>query len=259
MENYWQKLDQNPYKDLLWNLPETKQGSINILGGHAKSFNTEIKTAEFLATNFPIKDVKNLLPKSLQNSLPPLDNFIFLPDTDSGSFAASDELNSAINTADFTIVLGDFSKNSITEKAVGSACQSSEKPLLITRDAVDIIAETSAEQILLHNHFIFASMPGLQKIFRSVYYPKVITLSQSLLQITDALHKFTLSYPTTIITLHLGQIIVANNGKVATIPLDQTAYSPLTIWQGQLAARIATLNLFNPKKPFEATICAIFG
>ena len=76
------------------------------------------------------------------------------------------------------------------------------------------------------NLVIFGSMVQLQKVFRAVYYPKMIVLSQSLVQVAEALHKFTLSYPVSLITLHNEQIVIAQNGSINVIPLNKTSYSP---------------------------------
>ena len=141
-----------------------------------------------------------------------------------------------------------------------SAVDSSEKPLLITRDTLDILAVEGIEETFeKQNLILFGSMMQLQKIFRSIYYPRMILLSQPLIQVAETLHKFTLSYQCTIITLHNGQLLIAKNGKVVTIPLEKTNYSPITIWSGELAAKISVLNLYNPNMLLEASIAAIFS
>ena len=86
----------------------------------------------------------------------------------------------------------------------------------------------------------------------------MIMLSQPLIPIIETLHKFTLTYGITILTFHESHIIVANHGNVVTTPLTNTDYSPINLWSGQLAAKVAALNLFNPNKPLEATSAAIF-
>ena len=77
--DYFEKITTRPeYADnMLWNIPEQPQGDLNIIGGNSNSFNTEIKIAEFLSKNYPIKNLKNILPDALKNKLPPLDNFLF--------------------------------------------------------------------------------------------------------------------------------------------------------------------------------------
>ncbi len=258
--DFFKKIEDDPYTDLAWNIPEQKQGSINIIGGNGQNFRTVIKTAEFLTNKYPIRDVKIVLPDALKDKLPPLDNLIFVNSTETGSFGEDSKLSDIINVADYNILIGDLSKNSITEKAVGSAVKSSEKPLLITRDSVDVIANDSVAQTLLNeNLIIFGTMPQIQKIFRAAYYPKVLTLSQPLLQVAEALHKFTLSYPVSIITLCGDQILCAKNGLVQSVALNKSGFSPLMFWGGEMAAKIAAANLFNPGKTLEAAIFAIFN
>ena len=258
--DYFKKLDEKPVEDLTWNIPEKKQGKINIIGGNSQSFRAEVKVAEFLSTKYPIETLNLVLPDALKGKLPPLPNFVFLKSTDSGSFAEAEELKTALNAADFNLLIGDLSKNSVTGRAVASACGFAEKPLLITRDSVDCLAENQPERALMNENLIFlATMPQLIKIFRAVYYPKMILLSQSLVQVAETLHKFTLSYPVSIITLHSGQILLAKNGEIIAVPLEKTNYTPLSVWQGELAAKIVAMNLYNPDQFLDATISAIFS
>lgn len=257
--DYWQKLSKNPFEDLAWNLPEMKQGSVSIFGGHDKSFNTEVRICEKILNNTKIKDVQLILPDVLKNKLPPVENFLFVKSTDTGSLADSPELAAAVSVSDFNLFLGDFSKNSITAHAVGSACVSAEKPLLLTRDSVDLITGETPEKILEKEFVIvLASMAQLQKLLQAMLYPKMILLSMSLMQAAETLHKFTLSYPATIVTFHSGSIVVAKDGIVYSVPIEQTSYSPITLWTGDLATKIIELNLFNPNNYLQATVSALF-
>lgn len=257
---YFEKLEKNPYEDLKWNIPERKQGAVNIIGGSANNFRTEVKIAEFLAEQYPIQTVNVVLPESLKGKLPPLDNFVFVPAVETGSFAESREVFEAFNAADFNLVLGDLSKNTVTGKAIAQACRRAEKMTLLTRDSVDLVAENEPEKLLMNENLVFlAAIPQLIKLLRAVYYPKMLVMSQSLVQVAEVLHKFTLSYPVTIVTLHSGQILVAQNGVVKAVAVEASGYTPLTIWSGELAAKIVALNLYNPNNLVKATICAIFG
>lgn len=257
--DYWQKLSKNPFDNLAWNLPETRQGSVSIFGGNDKSFNTEIRISEKFLNNTKVKDVKLILPDTLKNKLPPVENFLFVKSTDSGSLADSPELTASVNLSDFDLFLGDFSKNSITEQAVESACVSAEKPTLLTRDTIDLIANGNPEKILeKESVIVLASMAQLQKLFHAALYPKMILLSMSLMQAAETLHKFTLSYPVTVVTFHSGSIVVAKDGIVYSVPIEQTSYSPITLWTGELATKIIELNLFNPNNYLKATVAALF-
>lgn len=257
---FFEKIEKNPAEDLVWNIPERKQGIVNIIGGNEQNFKTEIKVAEFLAEKYPIELINVVLPDSLKTKLPNLDNFMFLPATDSGSFDESQELINIFNSADFNLLLGDLSKNNVTKKALGSALETSSKMTMVTRDAVDVLADVTTDKILLNeNLIIFASVTQLAKILGAVYYPKMLLMSQSLMQVADVLHKFTLSYPAKIITLHNEQILVAENGNVKALALNESGYMPFTMWNGELAAKIMALNLYNPNTFIKAVVAAIFS
>ncbi len=258
--DYFEKIDKNPYEDLFWNVPEEqKRGGAIVIGGNEQSFRTPVSVSEFLMNNFPLKTVQAVLPDSLKNKLPPLDNFVFLRSTDTGSFADGDELTKAIDNTDFSVLVGDMSKNSITKEALLSAVCLSEKPIIATRDAVDLIAEGKLEKILMREDLIiFGSILQWQKIFKGVYYPKILQPSQSLVQVAEAFHKFTLSYPTQVIAIHEGQIVIAKNGNVKVVAIGNTGYTMLTIYNGELAAKIAAMNYYNPNKFIEASIAALF-
>ena len=258
--DYFEKIEKKPKDELTWNIPEKKVGSVNIVGGNGQSFKTEVKVAEFLSENYPVENINVVLPDVLKNRLPALPFFTFLESTDSGSFQNEKELKEAFNRVDYNLILGDLSKNTVTGKARASAYHSSEKPLILTRDAVDIFSENRPEYNLMNENVVFfASMAQLQKLLKAVYYPKLLLLSQSLVQVVEVLHKFTLSYPVSIITLHNEQILVAKNGTVKAVALEKSGYSPIMIWQGELAAKIVALNLYNPNSLINATISAIFS
>lgn len=256
--DYFEKLESNPYEDLKWNIPEKKQGSVNIIGGNVGHFRTEIKTAEFIAGNFPVEDVRLILPDALKGKIPEMPNFLFLPSVESGGFSESQELIDCFNRSDFNLVLGDLSRNSVTGKAVQSAVKSSERMTLITRDAVDLLTENAPDRWLMNENIrVVASMAQLIKLLRAVYYPKMILMSSSLVQVADVLHKFTLSYPVGIVTLHNGQVLVAENGTVKAVGLAQTGHSALSFWNGEVAGEIVGMNLYNPSRFVEASMGAI--
>lgn len=259
--DYLEKYQENPFPDLAWNIPEDRtRGSIAILGGSLGNFRTSVKITEFLNNNSPVKELKTVLPDSLKPTLPKLDNLVFLSSTDNGTFKDAAELESVIDSVDFTLSLGDFSKNAVTKKALDSAYVSSAKPLLITRDAVDLAIGPGAQQLLMREGLtIIASVVQWQKLLRAVFYPKMLMPSQSLVQVADVFHKLTLTYPVQAVSFHDGQIIIAKSGRVALVPLEKSHQTVLTLWNGELAASIAVMNLFNPGKFLEATVSAIFG
>lgn len=259
MMDYFEKLDNNPYEDLYWNIPEQKRGTINIVGGNSQSFRTEVKVAEYIVENYPLQKVNTILPDALKTKLPQVDSFEFLPSTAAGSFADTKRLTDIVNAADYSIIVGDLSKNTVTGKVIANACESSDRPVLVTRDTVDLLAETGSSKTLLNDNIcIMGSLAQLQKVLRAVYYPKILILSQSLTQVAEVLHKFTLSYPVNIVTLHNGQIMIAKNGIVKAVPIEKSGYSPIMLWNGELAAKITALNIYNPHDFIAATIAATY-
>lgn len=257
--DYFKRYEENPYQDLEWNIPEQKQGAVSIIGGNVGNFRTEIKVAEFLGAHYPVDQINVVLPDALRGKLPELPNLRFLTSTETGSFAEEEELTETIAGFDFNLVTGDLSKNTITGRAVAGACENSARPLLITRDAVDMVAENMHERLLMNKNLIFfASVAQLQKLLRAAYYPKMLMMSQSLVQATEVLHKFTLSYPVAVITLHNEQILVAMSGTVAAVSLAKSGLAPFKFWNGELAAKVVAFNLYNPHNLLPATIAAIY-
>lgn len=258
---YWKK---NPdlkkiKEDLAWNFPEQKQGTLGIIGGNASSFSTEVRIAEFINKTFPfLKDVRNLFPDTLKKKFPPLPNLNFFKSTDSGSFAKSEELKHALENFDYGLILGDLSKNSVTTVAISEMIKASpELPILITRDAVDLICSEAETIVNRGDLYIVASLASIQKLFRAVYYPRPILLSSPIFPIVETLHKFTLSYPVSILTFHEGKIICADSGDIVTVDLEKTSFSPITLWSGELAAEIAIYNMFNKSKKLDSMLASM--
>lgn len=256
--DYWKKQAIKPlFENILWNLPEQKTGAITIIGGNSQNFSTEIKNAELLSS-LNLKDVKLIFPDSLKSKLPPLPNINFTPATSSGSFEKSPTLLELCNNTDYLFYSGDFSKNSATSVAIADTIIKSSVPCLITRDTIDLILSEMNNIITRNNLTIVGSMAQLQKIFRSIYYPKMLLLSMPIMPVIEILHKFTISYPVNILTFHQDQIITAKNGVVITTPINQTSFSPISLWSGSLASKISALILWNHTKALEATTTAIF-
>ena len=256
--DYYRKIEDRNFADLSWNIPETRQGALNIIGGNSQSFKTEIRITETVSRKYPIDRLSLVLPDALKTIIPNIPDVIFLPSTESGSFGQSEKLQAVFNSADYNLVLGDLSKNNITSKALVSTIRSTAKPVLITRDAVDsLIAGHPDDAALNQNLVCMASLVQLQKLLRSLFYPKMLLLSQSLMQVVEVLHKFTLSYPMKIITLHNGQILIAEDGRVSDISLEFVDISAMQLWLGNVAADVAIFNLYNPNNFTDATISAL--
>ena len=259
MEEYFTKVEAGDYDDLKWNIPEQKKGKVNIIGGNSQSFKAVVKTTEIMSKNYNLEVLNVVLPSSLESKLPSLPNLKFLSSNESGAFDDADELKEVMSAVDFNLMIGDMSRNSETARVVASVLEVIEKPTLITRDAVDLIAEQVTEKMLANENLIFlASMPQLVKILKAVYYPKMLLLNQSLIQVAGVLHKFTLSYPTNIITLHDDQVLIAKGGQVKAVALSELDYSPLAFWMGDPAVKITVMNLYNPNNFLNASVSALF-
>lgn len=259
--DYWQKLDPTKAKDLEWNFPEQKSNSIAVVGGNAGSFANVVKTAEYLSEAYPLKSVPLCLPDALKTTLPnSLPDLNFYKSTSAGSFAKSRELNEKFAAADAVLLAGDLSKNAETAIAITDAIKATREAetLVLAKDSLDLVAPEMSSLIEDHKTVLLASMPQLQKLFRALLYPKMVLLSQPLLPTVETLHKFTLSYEnTTVITFHAGQIVLANQGKILTFPLEKTKYTPLTFFTGLLPADLAAYNLWNPSAPLLASASAL--
>ena len=258
--SYWHKQSKPLFDNLIWNIPEQKTGHVAVIGGNSQNFSTVVRISEFINQNFPIKTLTTVLPDALRGKLPPLPNLDFLPSTESGSLAKSRQLELAFSNPNAPLVIGDLSRNSATAVALSDAItKSASEPnlLVLARDSVDLLSPESSSWLNRPNTTIIASMAQLQKLFRAVYYPRMILLSQPLVPTIETLHKFTLTYPVTLLTFHQDNIIVAQSGEVSTTHLVDTGYSPISLWSGQLAARITALGLYNPKQSFAATTAAI--
>lgn len=259
--SYWQKQTRPLFADLAWNIPEQKTGHVAIIGGNSQNFSTVIRISEYLQQKFPFRTVTTILPDSLRSKLPPLPDLTFVSSTSSGSIDKSALLKETVSSTSANLLIGDLSKNSATAVALSEAFLSpndnKNNLLVVSRDAVDLLATESERLLQRPQTFIVASMVQLQNIFRSVYYPRMILLSQPLLPVIETLHKFTLTYPVTLVTFHQGQIIVASTGNVITTAIIDTDYSPISLWSGQLASKILALNLYNPNQALTATTAAV--
>ena len=259
---YWNKKgnESKAASDLSWNFPEQKQGTVSIIGGNREAFSTEVKIADCLIKHFPmIKEVKNILPDTLKKKLPPFENFNFCPSTETGSLTPSNELTASIVGSGMVIISGDLSKNSLTAIAVSRLVQFADEamPFILTRDTVDLVKNEAFNFIERDGIFLIASLVQLQKLLRALFYPRPILLSSPIFPVIETLHKFTLSYPVSLITFHDGKIICANHGDVTTIDIATTNFTPISLWSGDLAAHLAAFAMFNPKNPLESMVAAV--
>jgi len=243
--DYWQKqpLDKPLFPDVLWSKPERRDaaGKLAIIGGNSRGF-ASVAAAYQTALSTGVGQAQVILPDVLKKPLSV--DCIFAPSNPSGGLAKSAlaELNAAASWANLILFIGDNGQNSETaalfETFLG---HDTTTPVIITRDGVDLIK--NAAEIVLNRaptHLI-VSLSQLQKLFQSVYYPRVVTFSQGVKQIAETLHKFTITYPCTITLWHSGNLLVARDGQVVSQEFNQ----PMRVWSGEIAIRQAVWQIWN--------------
>lgn len=260
MLDYWQQ--QTPkqplFPDILWSKPEQRAqaGKLGLVGGHKLSF-LAVANAHQTAQQIGVGEVKILLPDALKKTLGTIDGAIFGQSNPSGGLSSQSlvDLTALSHETDGLLFIGDSGKNAETQSLYEAFLRQADdqKPIIITRDAIDLVVNVVNEIITKPNLTIIASFSQLQKIFRSVYYPIVLVHSMQTSKLVEAIHKFTLTNPLTIVVFHNDQLLVARDGQVASTGFDQ----PTEIWQGKLPTQIASWITWNPKQPLEAAITAL--
>ena len=238
--DFWQVQSREKplFPDVLWSKPERKSaaGAVAIVGGNARGF-AAVAAAYQTALATGVGVAKVVLPDALKSKLPAaMSDALFAPTNPSGGFAggAITELSAAADFADAVSFIGDSGANSETAALVENFLKKfPEKSVVLTRDAVDLTYTFAEDLLNRETTHLVVSLSQLQKIFREVYYPRVITFSQGVKQIAETLHKFTITYPAALTLWHTGNLFVAKNGAVISQKFDQ----PLRVWSGEIATR----------------------
>ena len=252
--SYWQK--QEPSKPLFpeieWNKPERRDqaGRLLIVGGNKLGFAGVAEAYETTRTA-GVGQVKVLLPDCLKRAVPPtITDVLFAACTPSGGLSkeAIPELRAASEWANAVLLVGDAGRNAETALAYEEFLSLYEGLLIVTRDAIDLVKNNPALLAERSNTVLVASFAQIQKLFQGVYYPKILTFSMQLMQLVEALHKFTITYPCTILTLHKDTLVIAQNGNIVTQPWSQ----PMAIWRGTVAANASAYALWNESNILKA-------
>lgn len=256
---YWhrQQPGKQLYPDIEWNKPEQRgqAGKLGIIGGNKLGF-AAVGDAYGQARDAGIGLVRVLLPDMLKKSVPPIiTDVVYGASNPSGGLSreAQIEMHALGNWADAVLLIGDAGKNSETAILYEDFIRSYSHQLTITRDAIDLLQNTPDLVVERDNTLLVVSFAQLQKLFSKVYYPKILTFSMQLQQLVETLHKFTITYPVSIMTFHQNHIVVASGGQVTTTPWD----NPMSIWKGSVATYAAAYWLWNPKKPLEAATASL--
>lgn len=257
--SYWKKQTSTDplFPDIEWSKPEQRSmaGKLGIVGGNKLGF-AGVAEAYSIATSAGVGQVRVLLPDVLRKTIPAtITDALFAPTNPSGSLTkdASAEMAALGAWADGILLIGDAGRSSETAILYEQFLADYPGQLVVTRDAVDLVKNSAQALVDRPKTLLIVSFAQLQKLFQAVYYPKVLTFSMQLINLVEALHKFTITYPVTIAVLHRDTFIVAHAGEVVTTPWD----NPMAIWRGNTAAKAAAYWLWSPGKPLEATATAI--
>ena len=258
--SYWRK--QTPDKPLFpnieWSRPEQRSQAkkLGIIGGNklgflapTEAYSTALKTG--------VGQCRVLLPEALKNIVPKtITDVVYGANNVSGGLSqdAKPEVDAISDWSDGLLLIGDTGKNSDTAILYQNLVSDYLGPLTITRDTIDLLMADMPTIIERPNTVLITSFKQLQKIFQSVYYPKVLTFRMQLLQLAEALHKFTTTYESlTIVTLHENTLLVAHNGDV----IGQDWTDPMSLWRGITATKASVYYTWSPTKPLEAIVASI--
>lgn len=258
-DSYWRKqtIEKPLYPEIAWAKPEQRQmaGKLGIIGGNKLGF---ISVAESYETTLKAGagEVRVLLPDVLRKSMPAtMKDIIYGSSNPSGSLSRESliEMKTIGAWSTGILLIGDAGRNSETAILYEDFLKDYKGPLTITRDAIDLIKNSSQTIVDRPNTLIVASFAQLQKLFQAVYYPKILTFSMQLTNLVEALHKFTITYPISIVVFHRDVMLVASSGEVTTTPwTDQ-----MKIWRGKTASVASVYWLWNPTKIIESVTASL--
>jgi len=258
--SYWRKqIPGTPlFPDIEWSKPEQRglAGKLGIIGGNKLGF-AGVAEAYQTAAEAGAGEVRVLLPDVLKKTIPPIiTGTVFAATNPSGSLAkdAIAELNALGEWANSILLVGDAGRSGETAVVYERFIEKYEGQLILTRDAIDLVKNGAEMLVERPNTVLVTSFAQLQKLFQSVYYPKVLTFSMQLTNLVEAVHKFTITYPVTLVVLHKDHIVIASGGEVVSQAWD----SPMLIWRGTVAAKAAAYWLWTPSKPLEAIASSIY-
>lgn len=256
---YWQKQTGSKplFPDIEWSRPQQKSlsGRLAIIGGNKLGF-AAVAESYSQALGDGVGEVRVLLPDALKRTIPKsIGDAVFAPTTTSGGLSkdASTEMTALGQWATGVLLIGDAGRNSETSILYERFVADYTGQLTITRDAFELIRQDAATVVNRPDTLLVLSFAQVQKLLQLVYYPKILTFNMQLLQLVEAMHKFTVTYPVSIATFHKDNFIIARDGQVVT----QDWTNPMSIWRGATATRMSAYWLWNPKQPLEAFAASI--
>ena len=260
--DFWRTQGANKlFNDIDLMPPEQRRfaGKLLIIGGNKGLF-FAVASALESAKKFGVGEVRALMPDALKNQVPSAPELYFAEAEMSGAFGrkALQEMLRQAEWADAVLLIGDSGKNAETTLVFAEFMSKCQKPVFITRDAVDAVIPSVGDWGMReYETGMLLTMPQLQKLLRALYYPKVISLTMPMNQLVETLHKFTLSYQMMVATFHEGAIIIAQNGNIVSQKLDGTGLTPITLWGGDLFVRTIIARLWNIEKEYYKIFASV--
>jgi ADP-dependent NAD(P)H-hydrate dehydratase / NAD(P)H-hydrate epimerase len=252
--DYWHKQapSQPLFPDIAWQKPEQKAlaGRLLIIGGNKLGF-AAVAQAYNDAVAAGIGECRAVLPDALKPLVgKQAFDCVFVPSNLSGGMSreALNTLKAASSWADALLLIGDTGRNSETAITLEALLTKMPQLAVVTRDAVDLLRANTPQLLQREKTVFIVTLAQLQKMFQAVYYPKTILFSMSLAVLVEAVHKFTITYPSIIVVFHQNQLIVAQGGQVSTTPWAE----PLLIWRGSVAAKASVYAAQHQNQLFQA-------
>jgi NAD(P)H-hydrate repair Nnr-like enzyme with NAD(P)H-hydrate dehydratase domain len=253
-----QTKDKPLFPDLIWSRPENKlhAGKLLIIGGNAQEFAAAAEAYGY-AHKAGGGTIRVLLPDSLQKTVSKIFPAAeFAPSTPGGSLSqnALAELLAAAMWADGVLIAGDLGRNSETAILLEKFANKYHGQLSVTRDSADYFTKLPDPVINREETTLVISLSQLQKLFVSSKQTKAIALSMNLINLAEALHDFTKSYPISVITRHQGSVVTASSGQISLSKTNEEK-----IWRLKTASTAAVWWLQNPNLSFEALTSSVIS
>lgn len=253
--DYWLKQEPTTplFPNIEWQKPEQRAlaGKLLIVGGNAHGF-AAVAQAYQDAVKAGAGEVRVVLPDALKKAIDPLAlDCVYVPTNQSGGLTkdALPALKGAAAWADALLFIGDAGRNSETAILYEQLLQAfPDKLAIITRDALELVKGQWTELLQRENVIFIATFAQLQKLFQTVYYPRALLFSMQLMNVVESLHKFTVTYPASVVVFHQNQLVVAKAGEVSSTPWE----NPMLIWRGSVAARATVYAMQQKSQLFQA-------
>jgi len=258
-QSYWYKqtADKPLFPDIEWSKPEqrSRAGRLGIIGGNSLGF-AGLSEAYQTALGIGVGSVHILLPDVLKKSISSsMADASFGPSNPSGGLSgkALDQMEAMGEWSTGILLIGDAGRNSETAILYEDFIKKYHGLLIAARDTIDLLINSATTLIERDNTLLVVSFAQLQKLLRTVYYPKVLTFSMQITNLVETLHKFTISYPVSLAVFHKDIFLIASGGQVTTTPWD----NPMAIWRGKVPTIMASYWLWNPSKVLESTTASL--